>query len=32
MFSVGEEEKVKRLAPELLDWDGHCMKVLVRSM
>ena len=24
-FTVGEEEKVKRLAPGLLDWDGHCV-------
>ena len=24
-FSVGEEEKVHRLAPGLLDWDGHCV-------
>ena len=24
-FTVGEEEKVKRLAPGILDWDGHCV-------
>ena len=24
-FTVGEEEKVHRLAPGLLDWDGHCV-------
>ena len=24
-FTVGEEEKVRRLAPGLLDWDGHCV-------
>jgi hypothetical protein len=24
-FTVGEEEKVKRLSPGLLDWDGHCV-------
>ena len=24
-FTVGEEDKVKRLAPGLLDWDGHCV-------
>ena len=24
-FTVGEEEKVRRLAPGLLDWDGHCL-------
>ena len=24
-FTVGEEENVKRLAPGLLDWDGHCV-------
>ena len=22
---VGEEERVRRLAPGLLDWDGHCV-------
>ena len=25
VFTVGEEEKVHRLAPGLLDWDGHCV-------
>ena len=24
-FTVGKEEEVKRLAPGLLDWDGHCV-------
>lgn len=25
MFTVGEEEKVRHLAPGILDWDGHCI-------
>lgn len=25
IFKVGEEEKVKHLAPGILDWDGHCI-------
>ena len=25
IFDVGEEDKVKHLAPGLMDWDGHCV-------
>ena len=25
IFKVGEEEKVRHLAPGILDWDGHCV-------
>lgn len=25
LFKVGEEEKVRHLAPGILDWDGHCI-------
>ena len=25
MFKVGEEEKVRHLAPGIMDWDGHCI-------
>ena len=25
MFTVGEEDKVKHLAPGVMDWDGHCV-------
>ncbi|MCR5560541.1 MAG: hypothetical protein K6F58_01835 [Bacteroidales bacterium] len=25
MFKVGEEEKVRHLAPGIMDWDGHCV-------
>ena len=24
-FKVGEEERVKHLAPGIMDWDGHCV-------
>ena len=25
MFKVGQEEKVRHLAPGIMDWDGHCV-------
>lgn len=25
MFKVGEEDKVRHLAPGIMDWDGHCV-------
>lgn len=25
VFTVGEEDKVRHIAPGLLDWDGHCV-------
>ena len=25
IFSVGEEDKVRHIAPGILDWDGHCI-------
>ena len=25
VFTVGEEEKVRHLAPGIMDWDGHCV-------
>ena len=25
MFKVGEEDKVRHLAPGIMDWDGHCI-------
>lgn len=25
VFKVGEEEKVRHIAPGVLDWDGHCI-------
>ena len=25
IFKVGEEDKVKHIAPGILDWDGHCI-------
>lgn len=25
VFSVGEEEQVRHLAPGIMDWDGHCI-------
>lgn len=25
VFTVGEEEKVRHLAPGIMDWDGHCI-------